>query len=982
MPNAWDNMSSIDEFVGSEEDTLITRTGIVRKTMAGMEKDANESLEKIAADASSVVEETRQNLIPLSRQYMTLADAQADIANIPEGSTTYYRSPDDSALAIEVINNGGTLEPTGRKMPSQSSVAIAIGYVLNGVNPTDNSTSWEVTNNVVMFSDGSIVANTSWNAYYVPCKKMDQIDYFGVINTTTVGEVAAWIIQCDANKKYVKTLTTTVSTGVATQQGTVHGTATQDGYFYVRVRNSTNPGWYIDYLKKRLITSDDYLTGISQINNGLWPESASSVWSITTKFVIFSGGLSGTYADWDAYYVPCKKGDRFEYFGSVNTSTAGEMNAWLIQCDANKKYVSDLATSISTGTPTEQGTLFGTAVQDGYVYIRVRNNANPAWYINFLKKHILISSELGAVGGVAEYDVLKAVSDNGKTTDYTKNGNYYVFGVVMLYDGTINSSAGNDWLAYYIPVSAGDKVVMSGIYGSATIGQQMAYFIQLDSDKNFVEPLDIYTSTGASDVQLTRSAIASQDGVMYVRVRRVLGGVTQSYSVTAFQRSYKLLQDLYALQNQVDDLINNGAVQTPVIGATLEQLPVRLDNRFNYNAAVYIQDNVVIAGNYTFVVATRGNRHPIIMRKENLTGVWTYFDLHYVTGNPLASPTEEDSHNVYSLGVTKDGYLIISGNMHVNPCRAVISNAPYDITAWTAISYTASTEVTYPRFVNYPDGTTQAFWRQGVSAAGQYYSALFDDTTRTFGPVFQIAATDLNANAYEQRLGVGRDGSLHFCFGLRVNANTADANRGLYYAKSMDKGLTWTNAAGTINYPAPLTEANSEKIADIPIYSGYVNQNGGACDYDSHYHTCLWQTDDNNHTQIVHIWFDGSDWHEEFVSKFTFKVNTTQPLLDGTLSRPAIGCNKYGKTWIFYRTTEMGRDGEIRAIDVSEPGNPVEHIVTGFNMGTLELAVNTNTLMNDNQLLMLATRGAIGYADPMYSRYTDEPGYLLVAVMP
>ncbi len=64
-------------------------------------------------------DEVRQNLIPLSRQYMTLADAQADIANIPAGSTTYYRSPDDSALAIEIINNGGTLEHTGREMPSQ-----------------------------------------------------------------------------------------------------------------------------------------------------------------------------------------------------------------------------------------------------------------------------------------------------------------------------------------------------------------------------------------------------------------------------------------------------------------------------------------------------------------------------------------------------------------------------------------------------------------------------------------------------------------------------------------------------------------------------------------------------------------------------------------------------------------------------------------------------------------------------------------------
>ncbi|WP_257593542.1 hypothetical protein, partial [Klebsiella pneumoniae] len=65
-------------------------------------------------------DEVRQNLIPLSKQYQTLAAAQADIANIPVGSTTYYRSPDDNALAVEVINNAGTLQPTGRKMPSQN----------------------------------------------------------------------------------------------------------------------------------------------------------------------------------------------------------------------------------------------------------------------------------------------------------------------------------------------------------------------------------------------------------------------------------------------------------------------------------------------------------------------------------------------------------------------------------------------------------------------------------------------------------------------------------------------------------------------------------------------------------------------------------------------------------------------------------------------------------------------------------------------
>ncbi|MDU4658399.1 MAG: hypothetical protein E6Y40_27300, partial [Klebsiella oxytoca] len=67
-------------------------------------------------------DEIRQNLVPLSKQYMTPEAAQADIANIPDGSTTYVRSPDDAYLAVEYKNTGGTLEATGRRM-------ISAGYV-------------------------------------------------------------------------------------------------------------------------------------------------------------------------------------------------------------------------------------------------------------------------------------------------------------------------------------------------------------------------------------------------------------------------------------------------------------------------------------------------------------------------------------------------------------------------------------------------------------------------------------------------------------------------------------------------------------------------------------------------------------------------------------------------------------------------------------------------------------------------------------
>ncbi|WP_416309067.1 hypothetical protein [Raoultella sp. Lac1] len=124
MPDAWDNNETIDNFVNSPDLSVKTRTGIERDTMAGIQKKADDQREQMATDGAAVVEATRQNLIPLSRQYMTLAEAQADIANIPAGSTTYYRSPDDSALAIEVINNAGTLVATGRKMPS----AMPTGY--------------------------------------------------------------------------------------------------------------------------------------------------------------------------------------------------------------------------------------------------------------------------------------------------------------------------------------------------------------------------------------------------------------------------------------------------------------------------------------------------------------------------------------------------------------------------------------------------------------------------------------------------------------------------------------------------------------------------------------------------------------------------------------------------------------------------------------------------------------------------------------
>ncbi|WP_258316169.1 SGNH/GDSL hydrolase family protein, partial [Klebsiella variicola] len=105
-----DNVKRADRLVNGPEDTVDDRGGKPLDTWRQM---------------MAKNDEIRQNIIPLSKQYMTLAAAQADIANIPVGSTTYYRSPDDSVLAVEVMNVVGALAATGRKMPAYSSLRRA-----------------------------------------------------------------------------------------------------------------------------------------------------------------------------------------------------------------------------------------------------------------------------------------------------------------------------------------------------------------------------------------------------------------------------------------------------------------------------------------------------------------------------------------------------------------------------------------------------------------------------------------------------------------------------------------------------------------------------------------------------------------------------------------------------------------------------------------------------------------------------------------
>ncbi|EPW5958057.1 hypothetical protein ACWNM3_000259 [Klebsiella pneumoniae] len=118
-------------YAGAMLDKVVTSTDLKYTDRLGGE---HYTVEGMKAEGDKVVEETRLNLIPLSKQYMTIEAAQADIANIPDGSTTYVRSPDGGTLADEYINNGGTLAATGRAMPSDKNLVKTTDEYADGVN--------------------------------------------------------------------------------------------------------------------------------------------------------------------------------------------------------------------------------------------------------------------------------------------------------------------------------------------------------------------------------------------------------------------------------------------------------------------------------------------------------------------------------------------------------------------------------------------------------------------------------------------------------------------------------------------------------------------------------------------------------------------------------------------------------------------------------------------------------------------------------
>ncbi|WP_336817640.1 hypothetical protein [Klebsiella michiganensis] len=112
-----ENIENLDIALNTDSETWLDRG-----------KRVNVSWKGILNKNAEALKETQDSITILGLPFTTLAEAQAaaNDGKIPVGAVTWVRNTGDASLADEYINNGGTLEATGRSMPSGNDIDFAV----------------------------------------------------------------------------------------------------------------------------------------------------------------------------------------------------------------------------------------------------------------------------------------------------------------------------------------------------------------------------------------------------------------------------------------------------------------------------------------------------------------------------------------------------------------------------------------------------------------------------------------------------------------------------------------------------------------------------------------------------------------------------------------------------------------------------------------------------------------------------------------
>lgn len=292
------------------------------------------------------------------------------------------------------------------------------------------------------------------------------------------------------------------------------------------------------------------------------------------------------------------------------------------------------------------------------------------------------------------------------------------------------------------------------------------------------------------------------------------------------------LHDLFFL---LATLILTGCMQSGF------QEPIVIDETGNAESIVQtIKIDKVWAGHPVgFCLVTQGNRQYIAYYNSNRNMVVGQrnldepeFQLHTLpetsraTHGGTSTLLGWDSHNSVTLGIDKEGYIHLSGNMHVHPITYFRSTLPNDITTLEQVMEMVGTDedrCTYPKFMNDRNGELLFHYRDGGSGNGNEIYNIYNPRTKTWNRLLDTSLTDGQGlmNAYQSQPKLMNDNWYHVYWVWRDTPDCS-TNHDLSYMKSPDL-KNWFNAFDEpVNLPATLDD-KSLVVDPIPVEGGIIN---------------------------------------------------------------------------------------------------------------------------------------------------------------
>ncbi|WP_291370003.1 BNR repeat-containing protein [Cyclobacterium sp.] len=191
-----------------------------------------------------------------------------------------------------------------------------------------------------------------------------------------------------------------------------------------------------------------------------------------------------------------------------------------------------------------------------------------------------------------------------------------------------------------------------------------------------------------------------------------------------------------------------------------------------------------------------------------------------------------DSHNSVTFGIDKEGFIHLSGNMHVHPITYFKSSRPNDISSLVQEMEMVGRDekrCTYPKFMTTREGELIFHYRDGGSGNGNEIYNIYDTESGQWSRLLDSPLTDGKGemNAYASQPSLHEDDWYHMYWVWRDTPD-CETNHDLSYIKSPDM-INWYNAFGEpVSIPVTIDQ-RSVIVDPIPPGGGIINLAAKLC---------------------------------------------------------------------------------------------------------------------------------------------------------